>query len=515
MSQRWLEVSLGTAIRGIQAGNSFKCDERPPAEGEIGVAKVSAVSWGRYQEQESKTCLDPARVLPDLFIRAGDFLLSRANTIELVGACVIAEHVSKPIMLSDKILRIDFDGAEPRWVMHFLRSHFGRKQIEELSTGNQLSMRNIGQAALREIRLPLPPLNEQRRIVTKLEDLLARSRRAKEALDAVPPLLEKLRQSILAAAFRGDLTADWRAKNPNVEPAEELLKRIRIERRKKWEEAELAKLRAKGKTPTDDRWKAKYSEPEPVDTSELPELPKGWRWASVDELITHITSGSRAWSPFYDRGVSTFIMAQNVNPWRLDLSFRQSVDPPAKDPERDRTRVARDDLLITIVGANTGDTCLVDGDLTEHFVCQSVALVRPVISTLSWLLLAWTNATPGGAALIRELAYGQGRPHLSLDQIRELPVPVCGSHELNEIERACARLFERLTKIQTAHAAISESLRGLAPAILAQAFRGELVEQDPNDEPASAMLERLAADRHAAQQTPTTAKRSLRQKARA
>lgn len=72
-----------------------------------------------------------------------------------------------------------------------------------------------------------------------------------------------------------DLTADWREQHPDVEPASELLKRIRIERRKKWEETEFAKLKAKGKVPTDDRWKQKYVEPEPMDDSELPELPEG------------------------------------------------------------------------------------------------------------------------------------------------------------------------------------------------------------------------------------------------
>src|SRR6185503_10682565 len=132
------------------------------------------------------------------------------------------------------------------------------------------------------------------RIVTKLEALQARSRRAREALDAVPPLLEKLRQSILAAAFRGDLTKDWRSKHEDVEPASELLKRIRIERRKKWEEAELAKMKAKGKAPTDDKWKAKYKEPEPVDATGLPELPEGWCWASVDDVTAFVTDGEHA-----------------------------------------------------------------------------------------------------------------------------------------------------------------------------------------------------------------------------
>ena len=135
----------------------------------------------------------------------------------------------------------------------------------------------------------MPPLAEQRRIVAKIEALQERSRRAREALSEVGPLLEQFRQSVLAAAFRGDLTADWRAAHPNVEPASELLQRIRAERRRRWEQAELAKYEAKGQKPPKN-WKDKYKEPEPVDDSDLPELPDGWVWATIDELQSMITA---------------------------------------------------------------------------------------------------------------------------------------------------------------------------------------------------------------------------------
>lgn len=127
---------------------------------------------------------------------------------------------------------------------------------------------------MKNFDIPVAPTGEQRRIVEKIDALQDRSRKAREALSEVGPLLEQFRQSLLAAAFRGDLTADWRAQNPNVEPASELLKRIRKERRQKWEEAELAKYEAKGKQPPKG-WQEKYKEPDPVDESELPELPAG------------------------------------------------------------------------------------------------------------------------------------------------------------------------------------------------------------------------------------------------
>ena len=109
-----------------------------------------------------------------------------------------------------------------------------------------INLPRISSNQLGELIINLPPLNEQKRIVARIEELQARSRRAREALEAIPDLLDQLRQSILAAAFRGDLTKEWRERHPNVEPATELLKRIRAERRKRWEEAELEKLKAKG-----------------------------------------------------------------------------------------------------------------------------------------------------------------------------------------------------------------------------------------------------------------------------
>src|SRR5690606_14916157 len=136
------------------------------------------------------------------------------------------------------------------WLMYSINSPEFRGAIKLNASGTtrqRISRKNLG-----DLELPLPPLNEQRRIVDKIEALTARSRRAKEALDAVPALLDKLRQSILAAAFRGDLTKEWRAAHPDVEPASVLLERIRKERRARWEEAELAKLRAKGSPPKDD-----------------------------------------------------------------------------------------------------------------------------------------------------------------------------------------------------------------------------------------------------------------------
>lgn len=141
---------------------------------------------------------------------------------------------------------------------------------------------------LLRLKIPIPPLNEIGRISIHAESLRSNSRRAKQALEAIPDLLEQLRQSILASAFRGDLTKKWREQNKGqIEPATELLKRIRIERRKRWEEAELNKLKAKGLN--GDKLDAQFAKrrkqykgPAPVDSADLPELPEGWCWTNID-----------------------------------------------------------------------------------------------------------------------------------------------------------------------------------------------------------------------------------------
>ena len=139
-------------------------------------------------------------------------------------------------------------------------------------------------------------------------------------------------------------------------------------------------------------------------------------------MTLRITSGSRDWQQYYGIGSGTFIMAQNVRPSRFDPSIRQPVSPPPNDPSCERSRVEESDLLVTIVGANTGDVCRVPQTLSEHYVCQSVALMRPVDRKTAKYLDYYYNAQNGGQMYYRRYIYGAGRPHLSFDQLKVTPV---------------------------------------------------------------------------------------------
>ena len=146
---------------------------------------------------------------------------------------------------------------------------------------------------LRKSRLPLPPLSEQSRIADALDELISDLDAGVAALERVREKLKLYRASVLKAAVEGALTAEWRAQHPNTEPASELLKRILVERRRRWEEKQLAKFKAKGQEPPKN-WKAKYKEPVAPDTRNLPPLPEGWCCATVNQCSALIQYGSSA-----------------------------------------------------------------------------------------------------------------------------------------------------------------------------------------------------------------------------
>ena len=179
-----------------------------------------------------------------------------------------------------------------------------------------------------------PPLDEQRRIVANLEAILAQTRTAHAALERVPELLKAFRQSVLASAFRGELTE----RDLNDEPASVLLGRIRSERRRRWEED----LRAKGKDPA----RAVYEEPLAPDISKLPELPEGWVWTTL-QMIADVRSGvtkGRDLSKFKTIEVP-YLRVANVQAGYLDLREVKRIS--IKVDELDGYRLQVNDVLYT------------------------------------------------------------------------------------------------------------------------------------------------------------------------
>ncbi|MGA5704684.1 restriction endonuclease subunit S [Peterkaempfera bronchialis] len=195
----WARARLGDLVARIEAGKSYKCEPRPAVGDEWGIIKVSAMTWGEFDAAENKAVPTDASFNPAYEINAGDILLSRANTAAYVGASVLVRKCPPRLLLSDKSLRIvPAKGINRDWFAHLLSSPHIRAQITRRATGTKDSMRNISQRALAEIECILPPVEEQRRIVSSLDEKLSQLTSGAEALRSALEKCRTMRHKILA-----------------------------------------------------------------------------------------------------------------------------------------------------------------------------------------------------------------------------------------------------------------------------------------------------------------------------
>jgi type I restriction enzyme S subunit len=351
------------------------------------------------------------------------------------------------------VLRVH-PGIDAGYVARFLQSAHYRSQIDSVATGTNIN--NLSKTTLKNIELPIAPLEVQAQLSELLDRIDARRRSSIVHVAAANHAVQRFRQAILAAACSGRLTADWREERAALKSASKLLADVTDKRR--------SVLGGRLKPAT------------PVASAQL-DFPDSWTVASLDSLSIRITSGSRDWSTYYGRGSGTFVMAQNVRRGFLDWSFRQPVDPPS-GASRNRSQVELGDLLVTIVGANTGDVGPVIEDRPEHYVCQSVALIRPANVELTPYLNLWFNSPSHGREYFEECIYGAGRPHLSFEQLRAAPVAVPSLAEQCEIVRRVERLLSSVDFLQSRVEAAIQRVELSGQAVLAKAFRGELSEAE-------------------------------------
>jgi type I restriction enzyme S subunit len=225
----WTWAALGQLLKRIDAGRSPRAQNRPARDGEFGVLKVSAVSWERFLPGENKALLPGSTPGDAPTLRAGDLLVSRANTAGLVGAAVLVDRDYPNLMLSDKTLRLvpASEQISHIYLLYALTSPLVRRYFARQATGTSDSMRNLSQAKLRATPIPFPPLAEQHRIVVEVEQRLSVADVTKDIIAQSLEHARRLRRSILKHAFQGKLVPQ----HPGDEPACVLLARIEAERK--------------------------------------------------------------------------------------------------------------------------------------------------------------------------------------------------------------------------------------------------------------------------------------------
>lgn len=192
---------LGDFLDGIDAGRSPRCEERPPADHEIGVLKVSAVRFNEFEARESKTLLKGTPYSPAHLVSKGDILMTRANgSLHLVGAACRVDYQRNNLLLCDKTLRLRPREADldPEYLLHVLLSASARAQIERDATGSS-GQKNISQAQIRALALPMPHVAKQQQIARTLQAVAEEERRRAEQISA----LRRMREGLIAQLVSG------------------------------------------------------------------------------------------------------------------------------------------------------------------------------------------------------------------------------------------------------------------------------------------------------------------------
>ena len=502
--------------------------------GNVRLIQLADIGDGYYRDRSSRFLTSQrATELRCTFLGCGDLLIARMPD-PLGRACIFPGDIKRSVTAVDVcIVRTGNSEVSHRWLMYAVNSPATRAAIAGLQSGS--TRKRISRKNLARIELPVPPIVEQHCIVAEIETQFTRLDAGIAALKRAQANLRRYKASVLKAACEGRLVpteAELTAVGadgvrPPYKPASALLKRILSERRAKWEETQCVKEvhRAKQKAakaqrkavgrplrrgerlspqewqdtpeaeyarylPKDDKWKAKYKEPAPPDTTDLPDLPEGWVWATLPQL-GGLNRGKSKHRPRNDPrlygGPYPFIQTGDV---KQAQGIIRTYSQTYSESGLAHSRLWPKGTLCITIAANIAESAILDfeacfpdsivGFLADGSHCD-VHFIEFFIRIAKEDLKRYAPATAQKNINLR-----------TLSQLGIVLPPLAEQH------RIVAEVERRLSVVQELEATVEANLKRaerLRRAILKRAFEGKLVPQDPNDEPASVLLERMRATR--------------------
>jgi type I restriction enzyme, S subunit len=485
----WEWVQMGDLVNASEAGWSPTCLGSPRRQNHWGVLKVSAVSWGQFDALANKEL--PADLLPrpEYEVKDGDFLLSRANTEELVARSVVVGKAEPKLMLSDKIIRLHVSSLVSRSFLNLSNnaSH-SRTHYRSNASGTSSSMKNVSREVVLRTAVALPPSAEQSRIVARVEELmrLCDALEVKGKLEAAqhaqllntllgtltdsqspealtenwqrvaahfdllldrPEAVDALEQTILQLAVHGMLVPQ----NPADEPASVLLKNICAQKDRLIADGEVR--RNKQLPPVDIR-------------EEAFELPQNWEWVRLGDLANFIDY--RGKTPTKTESGVPLITAKNVRRGFINREPREFIAESAYATWMTRGFPKLGDLLFT-TEAPLGNVGTIDIEepfaLAQRVICFSLYEGKMSGALSIFLQSPWMQS------VLSERATGVTAQGIKSARLQVIPLPLPPLAEQSRIvarveslRSLCADLRERLSASQATQANLAEALVASATA---------------------------------------------------
>jgi type I restriction enzyme S subunit len=512
----WSMVTLPDLIgvRGLLTDGDWIETEDQDPNGEVRLTQLADIGDGQFRDRSNRfLTTGKASKLGCTFLEKGDVMVARMPD-PLGRACLFPGSVRPAVTAVDVcVIRPGDAGVSTRWLMHAINTPAFRRAVAQLQSGS--TRKRISKKNLCTIFFPVPPSSEQHRIADAIDTHFSRLDEAGALLERIQRNLTRYRAAVLNTAVHGSLVpteaALARREGRDYEPASGLLERILAERRRRWEETELAKMKAAGKAPKDDRWKAKYTEPLAPDTEGLPELPEGWCWASLPQLalpdrhaIKAGPFGSALKKEFY--ALSGFKIYGQEQVIRGDHSYGDYFIDGQRYQALRSCAVRPGDVLISLVGT-IGRLLVLPDDAQPGIINPRLIKVSFDHRLIDPHFFRVFFASPSAQGQLLRESQGATMNVLNLGILMRLSVPLPPRGEQSrlaaEVDRHDSIASEQAVEVERVHARCSR----LRQSILKWAFDGKLLDQESTDEPASALLERIKGERGSREETASRARR--------
>lgn len=410
----------------------------------------------------------------------GDVLLAKITPCFENGKAAIARELRNGLGCGTTELHVlrPLSCILPEYLYRYLHQESFRHSAVHHMTGTAGQLR-VPVSHIEQVRLPLPPLPEQRRIVAKLEELLGKVDACQKRLERVSIVLKRFRQSVLAAACSGRLTEDWRLSNPDAGSGNDLLKRIN------------QFLMAQSLKPKELQQVEGVVEIGSVlDTLGLEDVPGTWAPCNVGK-VGRVCNGSTP-----SRKIPSYWSGEV--PWVSSGEVRNNIITVTRErishrglAESSLKLLPKGTVLLAMIGEGKtrGQSAVLEIESTINQNIAAIVIdhdfVKPKFLWL-WFQQQYSRT--------REVGSGSGPQALNCERVRELPFLLPGLAEQTEIVRRVESLFKLADQIATRYNVAKDSTDQLTQSMLAKAFCGELVPQDARDEPAEALLRRAKKD---------------------
>ncbi|MFD3190099.1 restriction endonuclease subunit S [Sedimentitalea sp. HM32M-2] len=513
LTDGWVETEIVDVLaennngKPFQQGWSPQCESHPAPDGDWGVLKTTAIQDGEYWGHENKRLPDHLEPKANVTVNAGDILMTCAGPRNRCGVTCLVERTQSKLMMSGKMYRFRplENAMNSKFLAYFLATREATDAIDRMKTGINDSGLNLTHGRFAQLKVRVAPLNEQRRIVEKIEQLFELLDKGEKSLRAARDKAGLYRQSLLKHAFEGHLTADWRAANPDkLEDPETLLARIQEERDARYKQAlddwqdAVAKWRAEGeegKKPAKPKRPRDFNDTLDDIEIELPDLPHGWLWQRLGYSTCGVEYGTSAKSA--ETGVMPVVRMGNLQAGKIDWT---DLVFTSDGQEIQQYALSSGDVLFNRTNSPelVGKTSIYRGERPALFAGYLIR-INQIEETVSGSYLTYflnsITAKKHGDVVKTD---GVNQSNINGNKLQEYPFPYCSLAEQAEI---VSRLEAKLSTLDALEEDIDRQLarsRALRQSILKRAFEGKLVPQDPTDEPASALLERIKTERKAA-----------------